>query len=63
MSKCKFDSAKLPATVYVKWEPDDEKPFLIASEDAESEENGTYVGIYSLVEVRRVRVDRILEVV
>lgn len=59
-----FDPAKLPSTVYVKWEPDDEAPFLIASEDIESEETtGTYVGIYALVEVRQVRILKTLEVV
>lgn len=61
MAKRKFDPAKLPAEVFVKWEPDDEKPFLLASEDVNSEEDGTVVGAYRLISVQRVRVSRILE--
>jgi hypothetical protein len=52
---------QFPVKVYVKREPDDDNPYLIADESLDildGMEDGDVVGIYALTEVRTVRVRR-----
>jgi hypothetical protein len=57
------NTADLPKRIYVKRETDtDEKgTYLLADEDVDSIEHGETVGIYELVETKRMHVTRELK--